>query len=186
MFSCLFQAAAWVWSTWGGKWLRISHKCTPYPLLVSKWSAGRLPNQVWKKQGWHEERKSTGERECCRMINKKGKGNRERRCGNDKDLGALKEIRDRKMCAVTDLGRLFKYKSRKPQLRNISVVFYLSLSLEELSGAERGRWQEERRGVEAHSAPTPFTPQSLLLRASIFSSSLSLWPSNMKTSNLSL
>lgn len=73
------------------------------------------------------------------MINKKGKGNRERRCGKDKDLGTLKEIRDRKMCAVTDLGRLFEYKSRKPQLRNISVVFYLSLSLEELSMAERGR-----------------------------------------------
>lgn len=73
------------------------------------------------------------------MINKKGKGNRERRCGKDKDLGALKEIRDRKMCAVTDLGRLFEDKSRKPQLRNISVVFYLSLSLEELSVAGRGR-----------------------------------------------
>lgn len=73
------------------------------------------------------------------MINKKGKGNWERRCGKDKDLDALKEIRDRKMCAVADLGRLSEDKSRKPQLRNISVVFYLSLSLEEPSVAGRGR-----------------------------------------------
>lgn len=128
MFSCLFHAAAWVWTTWGGTWLRISRILIlrPYPLLVSKWSAGILPNQVWKKRGWHEERKSTGERECCRMINKKGKGNRERRCGEEKDLGALKEIRDRKMCAVADLGRLLKTKAENLNC-GTSLLSFISL-----------------------------------------------------------
>lgn len=69
------------------------------------------------------------------MINKKGKGNRERRCGKDKDLGALKEIRDRKMCAVTDLGRLLEDKSRKP---------FLSLSVTQRT--VRGRKGKMTRG----------------------------------------